>query len=63
MTLILKRRRLSRANLLAAGILSFSLLLTTAAVVDDTPKRLPGIPTNASHYSDFAPYLCYPGSD
>ena len=26
-------------------------------------KRLPDIPTCASPYSDYAPYLCYPGSD
>lgn len=26
-------------------------------------KRLPDIPTCASPYSDYTPYLCYPGSD
>jgi hypothetical protein len=30
---------------------------------DDVSKRLPDIPTCASPYSDYAPYLCYPGSD
>ncbi len=45
------------------SLLTVTLMVQAANAVDDVPKRLPGIPTCASPYSDYAPYLCYPGSD
>ena len=44
-------------------ILMVTLMVQAAFAVDTVPRRLPGIPTNAAPYSDYAPYLCYPGSD
>jgi hypothetical protein len=44
-----------------------TVVLTVALLCALSPvcfaKRLPDIPTCASPYSDYAPYLCYPGSD
>jgi hypothetical protein len=45
------------------SLLTVTLMVQAANAVDDVPKRLPDIPTSASPYSDYAPYLCYPGSD
>jgi len=45
------------------SLLIVTLMMQACNLGDTVPKHLPGIPTNAAPYSDYAPYLCYPGSD